>query len=160
LTYKASLAYFCSAKESFYFHPIFPLYQSEFSSVIISRGDNHLVINLFTEGGLLAMNTSVFSSHRRFLFMLTAFALGFALVACGGGNKKKDKAAEEKGSLSRTYKIVDEQGRNSGTLTLDPAGGAELRDADGNLLRKFSPPGAPAEVKPAEVKPEEAPATQ
>lgn len=103
------------------------------------------------------MNTSVFCSHRRFLFILAAFALGFALVACGGGKKKKD-VAEEKGSLSRTYKIVDEQGRNSGTLTLDPAGGAELRDADGNLLRKFSPPGAPAEVKPAEVKPEEAPA--
>ena len=103
------------------------------------------------------MNISVFSSHRRFLFIVAALALGFALVACGGGKKKKDKPAEEKGSLSRTYKLVDEQGRNSGTLTLDPFGGAELRDADGTLLRKFTP-GAPAEVKPAEVKPEETPA--
>ena len=95
------------------------------------------------------MNTAVFFSHRRFLVILAAFALGFALVACGGGKQKK---AEEKGTLSRTYKLVDEQGRNSGTLTLDPTGGAELRDADGNLVKKFS------SQTPAETQTKEAPA--
>jgi len=108
------------------------------------------------------MNTTIFYSHRRLLGILAAFALGFALVACGGGKqKKKDQPAEEKGSLSRTYKLVDEQGRKSGTLTLDPMGGAELRDADGKLIKKFTPQ-TPAEVQPkeepAEVQPKEEPA--
>ena len=86
---------------------------------------------------------------------MAAFALGFGLVACGGGKqKKKDQPAEEKGSLSRTYKLVDEQGHNSGTLTLDPIGGAELRDADGTLIKKFTP------QSPAEVQPKEQPASQ
>jgi len=108
------------------------------------------------------MNTEVFYSHRRFLVILAAFALGFALVACGGGKqKKKDQPAEEKGSLSRTYKLVDDQGRNSGTLTLDPVGGAELRDADGTLIRKFTtqtPAEVQPKVEPAEVQPKVEPA--
>jgi len=135
--------------------------------------DTHVITRLNTEGGSLGMNATIFYSHRRLLVILASFALGFALVACGGGkHKKKDQPAEEKGSLSRTYKLVDEQGRKSGTLTLDPMGGAELRDADGKLIKKFTPQTPaeaqakeePAEVQakeePAEPQPKEEPASQ
>jgi hypothetical protein len=102
------------------------------------------------KGGSFGMNTTNFYSHHRLLGILAACVLGFALLACGGGKqKKKYQPAEEKGSLSRTYKLVDEQGRKSGTPTLDPMGGAELRDADGKLIKKFSPQ-TPAEVQPKE----------
>ena len=98
------------------------------------------------------MKTLTFSSHRRLLGILAAFALGFVLVACGGGRQRKeDPPAVEKGSLSRTFKLLDEKGRKSGTLTLDPFGRAELRDADGKLIGKFTP------ERPVEAEPKEEP---
>ena len=110
------------------------------------------------------MYTKISYSHRRLLGILAAFALGFVLVACGGGRQKKeDQPAVEKGSLTRTFQLVDEKGRKSGTLTLDPFGRAELRDADGKLIGKFTPE-RPVEAKPkeepVEAEPKEEPASQ
>jgi len=86
--------------------------------------------------------TKFFSPHR-FIIVLAILALGFALIACGGTSKKKsepassdDKSAESKGSLSRTFTIVDENGRASGTLTIDPVGGVLLRDENGAIVGK------------------------
>ena len=107
------------------------------------------------------MKTLIFSSHRRLLGILAAFALGFVLVACGGGRQRKgDQPTVEKGSLTRTFKLVDEKGRKSGTLTLDPFGRAELRDADGKLIGKFTPerPSEPQpREEPSEPQPKEEP---
>lgn len=107
-------------------------------------------------------NIRTFLSRHRLLGIVTALAVGFTLVACGGGQqKKKDQPAEPTGSLKRTYTIVDEQGRKSGTLTLDPLGGAELRDVDGEVIGKFKS-AAPAQDQPAavpsEAQPKEEPA--
>jgi hypothetical protein len=103
------------------------------------------------------MYTTIFYSHRRLLGILAAFALGFALVACGGGKqKKKDQPAVEKGSLSRTFTLVDEKGHKSGTLTLDAMGGAEIRDADGKPIGKCTletPVEAKPKEEPVEAKP-------
>ena len=60
-----------------------------------------------------------FFPSSRFIIILAILSLGFALVACGGSSTKKDeKSAESTGSLTRTYKIIDEKGLESGTLTL------------------------------------------
>jgi len=109
-------------------------------------------------------NTTVFSHTQRLFVIIVAFALGFALVACGGSQEKKDQpaeatAAEEetKGKLTHTYTIVDEQGRKSGTLTLDFHGGAVIRDEKGDIIGKFSSEKLSEETKqPAEATAEEA----
>ena len=49
------------------------------------------------------------------------------------------------GSLMRTFKLVDDQGRESGSVVFNPMGGAELRDIDGTVLGAFVAPGAAAE---------------
>ena len=129
----------------------------EFLPVSSWYNDTHVVTRLNTEGGSLGMYTTIFYSHRRLLGILAAFALGFALVACGGGKqKKKDQPAEETVSLSRNFKLVDEQGRKAGTLTLDAMGGAEIRDVDGKLIGKCTletPVEAKPKEEPVEAKP-------
>ena len=61
------------------------------------------------------MYTTIFYSHRRLLGILAALALGFALVACGGGKqKKKDQPAVETVSLSRTFTLVDGEWQQGG----------------------------------------------
>jgi len=102
--------------------------------------------------------------------MVAVFVLGLTLVACAGPSKKKERPAEEqateqKGSLSRTFTIVDEQGRKSGTLILDPLGGAVLRDESGKVIGKFRAEGSseaqpavtPSEPEPSEAQPENEP---
>ncbi len=56
---------------------------------------------------------------------------------------------EQKGSLSRKFAIVDEQGRKSGSLTLEFSGGAVLRDENGKVIGKFKPVESSA-VQPSE----------
>lgn len=86
----------------------------------------------------MGMSVKVFSSHR-FIIVLAILAVVFALISCGGSsNKKEDKSAEKTGSLTRTYKIIDEEGRESGTLTMDPAGGIVLHDANGKIVGTFT----------------------
>jgi len=90
-----------------------------------------------------------FFPSSRFIIILAILSLGFALVACGGSSTKKDeKSAESTGSLTRTFKIVDEKGLESGTLTMDPAGGIVLRDEKGKVIGKFTQ-DTPTETQPA-----------
>jgi hypothetical protein len=75
-------------------------------------------------------------------------SLSFSLYGCGGSSSKAEKEAT--GSLLRSYTLVDDQGRKSGTLTLNPLGGAELRDAEGKVIGTFAPGGAaPVTAEPA-----------
>ena len=58
------------------------------------------------------------------------------------------------GSLMRTFKLVDDQGRESGAIVFNPMGGAELRDIDGTVIGTFVAPGTDAEpeaMKPTEM---------
>jgi len=101
-------------------------------------------------------NTVISFSLLRRLGIVIGLAVFFSLVACGGTQEKKDQPAEAtaeepKGKLSQTFTIVDEQGRKSGTLTVDFHGGAVLRNESGDIIGKFKPEAA------SEAKPEEAP---
>ena len=89
-------------------------------------------------------------SLKRFFGIVVIFVVGLTLVGCGGFKKKKEPAAEQKGSLSRTFTVVDEQGRNAGTLILDFSGGAVLRDANGKVIGTFKPSES-AETQPSET---------
>lgn len=73
--------------------------------------------------------------------------LGLTLVACAGPSKQakppaEEPAIEQKGSLSRIFTIVDEQGRKSGTLTLEAGGDAVLRDENGKVIGKLRAEGS------------------
>lgn len=108
------------------------------------------------------MNTVISFSLLRRLGIVIGLAVFFSLVACGGSQEKKDQPAEAsaeepKGKLSHTFTIVDEQGRKSGTLSLDFHGGGVLRNEKGEIIGKFKPE-APSEVKPKEAPPEAQPA--
>jgi hypothetical protein len=92
------------------------------------------------------MKSTVYFSGKRIFGVVIIFALVFGLimVGCGGFMNKKEQpaektAAEQKGSLTRTFTVVDDQGRNAGTLTLDFSGGAVLKDADGKVIGTFKP---------------------
>ena len=105
------------------------------------------------------MNRTVFFSLKRFFGMVAVFAFGLTLVACAGTSKQPDPPAEEqvaeqKGSLSRIFTIVDEQGRKSGTLTLKAGGGAVLCDENGKVIGNFRPEAQSSEVqsKPEAIK--------
>lgn len=103
------------------------------------------------------MNNAVSLSGKRIFGVVIIFVLvfGLTIVGCGGFMKKKEQpaekpAAEQKGSLSRTFTVIDDQGRNAGTLTLDFSGGAVLKDADGKVIGTFKPAES-VQVQPSEV---------
>lgn len=85
---------------------------------------------------------------RMLVLMLVVLFVSMPLAGCG--SKAKEQA--NSGSLLRTYKLVDEQGRESGTLVINPLGGAELRDIDGTVMGTFAPGGAPEAAPKAEEK--------
>ena len=105
---------------------------------------------------------------RGFFGVFLMLFLASALIGCGRSSKKEEppaeaQAEEQKGSLSQTFTLIDEQGRKSGTLTLQPFGGAILRDLDGTVLKEYAPGGTPSTIPqsaatPAEPQPTEAPA--
>ena len=87
---------------------------------------------------------------------MAVLVIGLILGGCAGSSKKKaqppkEQVTEQKGTLSRTFTIVDEEGRNAGTLSLDFSGGAVLRDENGNVIGNFKP------VESSEAQPSEAP---
>jgi len=98
--------------------------------------------------------------YRNLLVIPACLGLCLTLVACGAipglTEKESDQAVV---SLSRTYTVIDDQGRKAGTLTLLPLGGVELRDAHGKLIGTLSPSGpvqgqsfqAPTHGQPAGV---------
>lgn len=93
---------------------------------------------------------------RFFILILIVSLTSLSLVGCGGSSTKS--AEPEKGSLLRTFSLIDDQGRESGTLTLNPQGGAELRDIDGKVIGSFG--SQQAAQAPAEKPVEEATADQ
>jgi len=110
------------------------------------------------------MNNAVSFSGKRILGVVIIFVLvfGLTLVGCGGFKIMKEQpaekpAAEQKGSLSRTFTVMDDQGRNAGTLTLDFSGGAVLKDADGKVIGTFKP-AETVEVQPSEAQSKPQPA--
>lgn len=102
------------------------------------------------------MNMAIFFTRKRFYVIGAVLVIGLILGGCGGSSKKKaqppkEPVAEQKGSLSRTFTIVDENGRNAGTLSLDFSGGAVLLDENGKVIGNFKP------IESSEVQPSEAP---
>lgn len=67
--------------------------------------------------------------------------------------EKKTVPAEETGSLSCAFKIIDENGCESGALTIGLGGGVILRDENNNVFVKFKQDtvtqGHPAETEAA-----------
>jgi hypothetical protein len=105
------------------------------------------------------MNNAVSLSGKRIFGVVIIFVLVFGLIimGCGGFMKKKEQpaekpAAEQKGSLSRTFTVMDDQGRNAGTLILDFSGGAVLRDSNGKVIGTFKPTES-VQVQPSEAQP-------
>lgn len=85
------------------------------------------------------MTTVKGAGNRWHSFLLMLGAIGMALVLGGCASSGSKSAEPQTGSLVRTYTLVNEQGQNSGTLVINPLGGAELRDVNGNLLGTLSP---------------------
>ena len=75
------------------------------------------------------------------------------VVGCAGSSRK----AEEKGSLSRTFMLLDEEGRKAGKLVLGPSGNAELLDANDQVVGHFTATGGGAEQSAAAPESEETP---
>ena len=103
------------------------------------------------------MNMTIFFSRKRVYVIMALLVIGLILGGCAGSSKKKaqppeEPVTEQKGTLSRTFTVVDEQGRNAGTLILDFSGGAVLRDENGKVIGNFKP------VESSEAQPSEAPA--
>ena len=92
---------------------------------------------------------------RKLIFMIIVLFVSLSIAGCGG--KSKEPEVVEKGTLNQTFKLIDDAGRESGTLILNAMGGAELRDADGNLIRTFTSGSAsePVVEKASEVSDEE-----
>ena len=105
------------------------------------------------------MNIAVSFSLKRFFGMVAVFVFGLTLVACAGPSKTEkppaeEQATEQKGSLSRTFTIVNEQGQKSGTLTLEFGGGAILHDESGKVIGEFKAVSSEAQPSEAQSKPE------
>jgi len=73
---------------------------------------------------------------RKLFLMIIVLFVSLSIAGCGG--KSKEPEVAEKGTLNRTFKLIDDSGRESGTLILNAAGGAELRDVDGNVIGTFA----------------------
>jgi hypothetical protein len=96
---------------------------------------------------------------RKLFLMSVVLFVSLSIAGCAGSSKEPEVV--EKGSLNRTYKLIDDSGRESGTLVLKPAGGAELRDQDGKVIGTFNPGGSTSEpVAEKAVEPVEKKATE
>ena len=97
----------------------------------------------------------IFFLRKRFYAIVAVLVIGLILGGCAGSSKKKaqppkETVTEQKGTLSRTFTVMDEQGRNAGTLSMDFSGGAVLRDENGKVIGKFKPIES-SEVQPSKV---------
>jgi hypothetical protein len=96
------------------------------------------------------MNGTSFFKGKTVFGIVAILVIVLAFAGCAGSSKKDKQAAkeadsEQKGSLSRTFFLVDEQGRKSGTLVMHPSGNAELRDENDQVIGKFTFSGTTAE---------------
>jgi hypothetical protein len=82
---------------------------------------------------------SVFSSKWRvWTKLLAAIPLILLLGGCAMMGSRSQEVGQS-GSLFRTFSLMDEQGRKSGTLVVSPLGRMELWDASGNLVGRLVP---------------------
>lgn len=72
------------------------------------------------------------------VFTLLSIALTCFLTLAGCGAMNSTESETPKGSLTKSYKLIDDLGRDSGSLVLEPMGRAELRDANGKIIGIFS----------------------
>jgi len=105
------------------------------------------------------MNDKFSLSFKKILCLAAACAFCLTLTACAGKSTnetapEKEPVAEQKGSMARTFTLIDELGRKSGTLVFDPLGGATLRDENDKVIGKFK--AETIEVAPEEKKTEAA----
>ena len=110
----------------------------------------------------MAMKSSFLKKKPGIPTILVITALALSLGGCASKGKSAD-AEVQKGTLSRVFSLVDEQGREAGTLVLNPLGGAILKDADGNVIGNFVPasqPQVPAEPEASPTDQPMAPVTQ
>ena len=103
------------------------------------------------------MNMRIFFLRKKVYVIVAALVIGLILGGCAGSSKNtaqppEEPVAEQKGSLSRTFTVMDEQGRNAGTLILEFSGGAVLQDENGKVIGTFKSADS-AETKPSETQP-------
>lgn len=92
---------------------------------------------------------------RKVFLMIIVLFVSFSIASCGSSTKEPKVA--EKGSLTKTYKLIDNSGLESGTLVIHPTGGAELRDTDGKVIVSFA---SKATAEPVVEKAAEVPADE
>ena len=102
------------------------------------------------------MTTTVNVGGRWRSFLLMLGAIDMILILGGCASSANKSAEPQTGSLIRTCTLVNEQGHNSGTLVINPLGGAELMDASGNLIGTLvsQSPASRGAIAPPEGKPE------
>ena len=74
---------------------------------------------------------------RLFSLLLLTAIYALSLAGCGAMYTSAEQEVP-KGSLTKSYQLIDEMGRVSGTLVLEPMGRAVLRDADNKVIGVFS----------------------
>jgi hypothetical protein len=73
--------------------------------------------------------------HGRYLVLPV---LALSLAACGGESPSPQPiVGPGSGGISRSYNLVDEQGRTAGRVVLSPLGGGQLIDQNGNVVGRF-----------------------
>ncbi|HLZ68166.1 MAG TPA: hypothetical protein VKQ29_18225 [Aliidongia sp.] len=67
--------------------------------------------------------------------LLVLPALALSLAACGSA--PPPIVGPDAGGISRSYNLVDDQGRVAGRVILSPLGGGQLIDQNGNVVGRF-----------------------
>jgi hypothetical protein len=91
------------------------------------------------------MVRNMFSPKKMLVIALVVWVVLSLVAGCAGSSRK----AEEKGSLSRTFMLLDEEGRQAGKLVLEPSGNAKLLDANDQVVGQFTFAGAGAKEQAA-----------
>lgn len=71
---------------------------------------------------------------------LTALALAALALTAAACDNYKEKEPPKYGSLTRTLTMVDAEGRNYGTVELDPINGGRVMDAQNRLIGRIVSP--------------------
>jgi hypothetical protein len=66
--------------------------------------------------------------------------LALCLAACGSAPAPSPVPGPGAGGISRSYNLVDDQGRIAGRVILSPLGGGQLIDQNGNVVGRFVSP--------------------
>jgi hypothetical protein len=64
-------------------------------------------------------------------------ALALTLAACASEPPPQPVVGPGVGGISRSYNLVDEQGRVAGRVVISPLGGGQMIDQNGNVVGRF-----------------------